>query len=170
MAAHTGTAAAEGAARASRKHDEERNMSILTLCDDVPAKVNPETTIADAINLMIASRVGAVAVVDKENKVAGIFTERDVLKKFALSGKNPAKTQVREMMNTPVMMATIHTSAREALEVMVDKHIRHLPVADDQARLLGILSIRNLLQAQVEELTQEADSLETSLTNDAAGG
>jgi CBS domain-containing protein len=145
-------------------------MSILTLCDEVPAKVNPETTIADAINLMIASRVGAVAVVDKENKVAGIFTERDVLKKFALSGKDPAKTQVREMMNTPVMMATIHTTAREALEVMVEKHFRHLPVADDQARLLGILSIRNLLQAQVDELTQELDSLETSLTNDAAGG
>ena len=145
-------------------------MSILHLCDEVPAKVNPETTIADAINLMIASRVGAVAVVDKDNKVAGIFTERDVLKKFALSGKNPQKTEIREFMNTPVMMATVSTSAGEALEVMVDKHIRHLPVVDDQTRLLGILSIRNLLQSQVDELRQELDSLETALTNDAAGG
>ncbi|HSE49576.1 MAG TPA: CBS domain-containing protein [Terriglobales bacterium] len=145
-------------------------MSILHLCDEVPAKVNPETTIADAINLMIASRVGAVAVVDRDNKVAGIFTERDVLKKFALSGKNPQKTEIREFMNTPVMMATVHTSAGEALEVMVDKHIRHLPVVDDQTRLLGILSIRNLLQSQVDELRQELDSLETALTNDAAGG
>ena len=145
-------------------------MSILHLCDEVPAKVNPETTIADAINLMIASRVGAVAVVDKDNKVAGIFTERDVLKKFALSGKNPQKAEIREFMNTPVMMATVSTSAGEALEVMVDKHIRHLPVVDDQTRLLGILSIRNLLQSQVDELRQELDSLETALTNDAAGG
>ena len=145
-------------------------MSILTLCDEVPAKVNPETTIADAINLMIASRVGAVAVVDKENKVAGIFTERDVLKKFALSGKNPAKAEIREFMNTPVMMATTGTTPGEALEVMVEKHIRHLPVVDDQTRLLGILSIRNLLQSQVDELRQELDSLETALTNDAAGG
>lgn len=145
-------------------------MSILTLCDEVPAKVNPETTIADAINLMIASRVGAVAVVDKENKVAGIFTERDVLKKFALSGKNPQKTEIREFMNTPVMMATVHTTPGEALAVMVEKHIRHLPVVDDQTRLLGILSIRNLLESQVDELRQELDSLETALTNDAAGG
>lgn len=145
-------------------------MSILRLCDEVPAKVNPETTIADAINLMIASRVGAVAVVDKDNKVAGIFTERDVLKKFALSGKNPQKTEVRELMNTPVMMATVHTTPGEALEVMVEKHIRHLPVVDDQTRLLGILSIRNLLESQVDELRQELDSLETALTNDAAGG
>jgi CBS domain-containing protein len=145
-------------------------MSILTLCDEVPAKVNPETNLADAINLMIASRVGAVAVVDKENKVAGIFTERDVLKKFALSGKNPAKTEVREFMNTPVMMATLQTTPGEALAVMVDKHIRHLPVVDEQTRLLGILSIRNLLQSQVDELRQELDSLETALTNDAAGG
>jgi CBS domain-containing protein len=145
-------------------------MSILTLCDEVPAKVNPETTVADAINLMIASRVGAVAVVDKENKVAGIFTERDVLKKFALSGKNPAQAHVREFMNTPVMMATLQTTPGEALEVMVDKHIRHLPVVDDATRLLGILSIRNLLESQVHELRQELDSLETALTNDAAGG
>ena len=145
-------------------------MSILTLCDEVPAKVNPETTIADAINLMISSRVGAVAVVDKDNKVAGIFTERDVLKKFALSGKNPSKTEIREFMNTPVMLATVHTSPGEALEVMVEKHIRHLPVVDEQTRLLGILSIRNLLQSQVDELRQELDSLETALTNDAAGG
>ena len=145
-------------------------MSILTLCDEVPAKVNPETNLADAINLMIASRVGAVAVVDKDNKVAGIFTERDVLKKFALSGKNPSKTEVREFMNTPVMMATVHTTPGEALAVMVDKHIRHLPVVDEGARLLGILSIRNLLQSQVDELRQELDSLETALTNDAAGG
>ncbi len=145
-------------------------MSILALCDEVPAKVNPETNLADAINLMIASRVGAVAVVDKDNKVAGIFTERDVLKKFALSGKNPSKTEVREFMNTPVMMATVHTTPGEALAVMIDKHIRHLPVVDDAARLLGILSIRNLLQSQVDELRQELDSLETALTNDAAGG
>ena len=145
-------------------------MSILTLCDEVPAKVNPETTIADAINLMIASRVGAVAVVDKENKVAGIFTERDVLKKFALSGKNPQKTEVREFMNTPVMMATVSTTPGEALAVMIDKHIRHLPVVDDATRLLGILSIRNLLESQVDTLRQELDSLETALTNDAAGG
>jgi CBS domain-containing protein len=145
-------------------------MSILTLCDEVPAKVNPETTIADAINLMIASRVGAVAVVDRDNKVAGIFTERDVLKKVALSGKKPSESEVREFMNTPVMMATVHTTPGEALEVMVDKHIRHLPVVDDQTRLLGILSIRNLLQSQVDELRRELDSLETALTNDAAGG
>ena len=145
-------------------------MSILTLCDEVPAKINPETSLADAIKLMIASRVGGVCVVDNENRVAGIFTERDVLKKVVLSGKDLAKTPVSEFMNTPVMMATVHTTPGEALAVMVDKHIRHLPVVDDQSRLLGLLSIRNLLQSQVDELRQELDSLETALTNDAAGG
>lgn len=145
-------------------------MSILNLCDEVPAAVNVETTAADAINLMISNRVGAVAVVDKDNKVAGIFTERDVLKKLALSGRDPAKTAVRDLMTTPVMMATVHTTPGEALQTMVDRHFRHLPVVDEHAKLLGLLSVRNLLQAQVDELKQQLDSLETALTNDAAGG
>ena len=72
-------------------------MSILSLCDEKPATVPPESSAAQAIQTMLDQRVGAVAVLDAEGKVAGIFTERDVLKKLALSGRDPAQVPVREL-------------------------------------------------------------------------
>jgi len=145
-------------------------MNILQLCDEVPAAVPLGASVREAIQTMLDNRVGAVAVVDDHRRVAGIFTERDVLKKLALAGADPSEMPVRNLMTTPVQMATVETTPGEALEVMVERHIRHLPIADTQGKLLGILSIRNLLQSRVEDLTHQLDSLETSLTNDAHGG
>ncbi|MGH9602664.1 MAG: CBS domain-containing protein [Terriglobales bacterium] len=145
-------------------------MNILELCDEVPAAVTLSASVRDAIQTMLDNRVGAVAIVDENRRVAGIFTERDVLRKLALSGSDPAQTPVRNLMTTPVQMATVETTPGEALEVMVDRHIRHLPIADANGKLLGILSIRHLLQSRVDDLTSQLDSLETSLTNDAQGG
>jgi len=67
-------------------------------------------------------------------------------------------------------MATPEMSPREALEVMVDRHYRHLPIVDNDGHLLGMLSIRNLLQAEIDELRQEMDSLEHYVSNDGPGG
>jgi CBS domain-containing protein len=99
-------------------------------------------------------------VVDQEGRVAGIFTERDVLRKLSLSGRDPASTPVRDVMTTPVEMATLVTTAVEALATMVERHYRHLPVVGDEGKLLGMLSIRNLLQAKINDLTRQlgADS------------
>ena len=145
-------------------------MSVLQLCDEEPAAVRADTSVAEAIQLMLAKRVGAVAVLDGNGVVAGIFTERDVLRKVALSGRDPAATPVREAMSSPVVLATANTMPGEALTVMVDHHFRHLPVVDEQGKLLGILSIRNLLQWRVDEVTQQLDSLENYVSNDGPGG
>ena len=118
-------------------------MSVLDLCDREIAAVGLEATVADAIHKMLDHHVGAVAVVDSEYRVAGIFTERDVLRKMALSHVDPKATSVRDLMTTPVEMATRATGAGEALSIMLERHFRHLPVADDNGKLLGILSIRN---------------------------
>ena len=60
-------------------------------------------------------------------------------------------------MTTPVEMATRATTASEALATMVERHYRHLPIVDDDGRLLGMLSIRNVLQAQIDTLTSQLD-------------
>ncbi len=145
-------------------------MSVLELCDKDFAAVPVEGTVADAIRLMLARHVGAVAVIDRDRRVAGIFSERDVLQKLALSGRDPDKTPVRELMTTPVEMATLSTGPGEALAVMVERHFRHLPVVDHDCKLLGMLSIRNVLQSRVDVLTQELDSLEQYVANDGPGG
>ena len=124
---------------------------------------------ADAIQVMVERHVGAAAVVDG-NSVVGIFTERDVLRKLALSGLNPVRTPVKEFMSTPVETITPDTSAGDAFVTMIGHYFRHLPVVDRTGKLLRILSIRNLLQAQVEELRQQLDSLEQYVTNDSFGG
>jgi CBS domain-containing protein len=101
--------------------------------------------------------VGAVAVIDENHRVAGIFTERDVLRRLSLGEHDPRKISVREIMTTPVEMATRATTAGEALATMVERHYRHLPIVDDDGRLLGMLSIRNVLQAQIDTLTRQLD-------------
>lgn len=145
-------------------------MSILELCDAHPAAVSLQASVADAIRTMLERHVGAVAVVDGECRVAGIFTERDVLLKFSLSGRNPDITLVHELMTTPVELATNGTTASEALVIMVERHFRHLPVVDNNGKLLGMLSIRNLLEWRIDDLSRELGSLEQYVSNDAPGG
>ena len=130
-------------------------MSILTFCDETPAVVPLTATVADAIRQMMDNNVGATAVVDDNNVVAGIFTERDVMRKFALSSRKPSEVPVRDVMTTPVVMATRDTSPAEALSVMVEAHHRHLPIVDDNGKLLGMLSIRHVLQAKIDALTSQ---------------
>jgi len=145
-------------------------MSVLELCDREIAAVGLEATVAEAIHKMLDHHVGAVAIVDSEYRVAGMFTERDVLRRMSLSGLDPQVTPVRNLMTTPVEMATRGTGAGEALSIMLERHFRHLPVADDNGKLLGILSIRNLLEWRVDDLSHELDSLEQYVANDGPGG
>jgi CBS domain-containing protein len=145
-------------------------MNLLQLCDPEIAAVPVEATVADAIHKMLDYHVGAVGVVDGEGRVAGIFTERDVLRKLSLTKLDPEKTPVRDLMTTPVEMATEETGAGEAMATMVERHFRHLPVVNGNGKLLGILSIRNLLEWRIDWLTQELDSLEQYVSNDGPGG
>jgi CBS domain-containing protein len=145
-------------------------MSVLELCDREIAAVPLDASVADAIHKMLDHHVGAVAVVDSDYRVAGIFTERDVLRKMSLSRTDPRNMSVRELMTTPVEMATRGTRAGEALSIMLERHFRHLPVADDNGKLLGILSIRNLLEWRVDDLSRELESLEQYVSNDGPGG
>jgi CBS domain-containing protein len=145
-------------------------MSVLELCDPEAAAVSVEASAAEAIRTMLEHHVGAVGIIDGEGRVAGIFTERDVLRKLALQPNDPETTPVRDLMTTPVEMATLSTGPGEALSVMVERHFRHLPVVDNDGKLLGMLSIRNLLQSRIDDLTQQLDSLEQYVSNDGPGG
>jgi CBS domain-containing protein len=145
-------------------------MGVLELCDYPPAAVSVEASVADAVRLMLDVHVGAVTVVDAEKRVAGIFTERDVLRQFSLSGRSLENTPIREVMTTPVELATPETSPGEALSTMIDRHFRHLPIADRYGKLLGMLSIRNVLQWRIDDLSQELDALEQYVANDGPGG
>src|SRR5687767_7528594 len=116
-------------------------MRILELCDPAVATVNANASAAEAIRRMLDHHVGAVAVLDDHDRLAGIFTERDVMQKLALSGRNPEAVPVRELMTSTVEIANADMPASEALNVMVERHVRHLPIVDVEGQLLGVLSI-----------------------------
>jgi CBS domain-containing protein len=133
-------------------------MSLLEWCDEGPATVSVLATVEEAVNKMLDKDVGAVAVIDEQGVVAGMFTERDVLAKFALSGRDAATTPVRELMSPMVEMATVETTPAEAFRVMLERHYRHLPVVDEHGKVLGILSIRNILEARIDDLLARLES------------
>ena len=132
-------------------------MNILEMCDAQTASVPIDATAEQAIRTMLDRHVGAVAVVDENQRVAGIFTERDVLRRLSLGERNPRTTPVRDVMTTPVELATQATTPGEALATMVDRNYRHLPIVEDDGQLLGMLSIRNVLQGRIAMLTRQLD-------------
>lgn len=133
-------------------------MSILDWCGRHVSTVPILATVAEAVQLMIDNVVGAVAVVDDQGIVAGMFTERDLLEKFALSGRDPKVTPVRELMSPMVEMATLETTPAEALRVMLERHYRHMPVVDEYGKVLGILSIRHILEKRMDDLLLQLEA------------
>lgn len=142
---------------------------LLRLSQCPPVFVGSDSTVLNAVEAMSENRVGAVGVVH-DGRLIGIFTERDLMERVVLKRRDPANTPLAGVMTTPVESVRADGDARVALERMVDRHIRHLPVTDDSNRLLGMLSIRNLLQDQLERARREAESLEAFITADGPGG
>jgi CBS domain-containing protein len=131
--------------------------------------VDPGTSVIDAVDVMARDRVGAVAVVEG-GVLRGIFTERDVMLRVVKPGRSPQTTLVREVMTSPVKTVTGATSADKAINVMLVGHLRHLPMLGAGGEVLGLLSIRALLEDKVHDLSRAVSSLEQYLANDGPGG
>jgi CBS domain-containing protein len=144
-------------------------MDLLKIASVPAAVVSPDSTAFDAVRLMANEQVGAVAVV-KAGKLVGIFTERDLMIRVVLEGRDPAETRVSEVMTADCITVKKDVSMGDVLQIMTDHHFRHLPVIDDDGRVLGLLSVRNLLHNRVDRLSQELDSVVAFFTTDQPGG
>jgi len=131
--------------------------------------VSRTTTVMEAVELMASGKVGSVVVVD-DNRVVGIFSERDVMLRIVLEGRDPKRTMVEEVMTSRVHSISTQTMGDDALRIMIQEHIRHLPVVDERGRPQAIVSMRSLLEEKVKELHQQLDSLESYITADGIGG
>jgi len=144
-------------------------MELLKVADVPATTVTKEATVIEAINAMIKNRVGAVAVVE-QGYLKGIFTERDVMIRVVQARRNPEVARMSEVMTASVQTVAADTSPNQALSQMVEQHIRHLPITDGSGRILGMLSIRHLLQNRVEDLSHELEAVDAYLTADGIGG
>jgi CBS domain-containing protein len=123
----------------------------------------------EAVNRMKENNVGAVAVLDT-GVLQGMFSERDVMLRIVLTKKDPEKTAVKDVMTTEVVAIRKDTPADEAVKLMWERHIRHLPVIRNDGKVEGIVEIRNLFHERFEDMSQELDSLESYIANDGIGG
>jgi CBS domain-containing protein len=125
--------------------------------------VNPDDTVYDALVLMAEKNVGALPVLAGE-EIEGIFSERDYARKVILVGKTSRDTHVREIMTREVIRIGPEVTADQCMALMTDKRIRHLPVVE-RGRLVGIISIGDVVRAVVEEQQFTISSLERYITS-----
>jgi len=144
-------------------------MALLRLARVPAPMVKPEVSVMDAIDLMARVRSGAVVVAEADTML-GIFTERDVMLRVVREARDPATTLVGDVMTSEVKTVTDASSAEDAIEVMLSGHLRHLPILGGNGRVLGLLSIRALLEDKVDNLSREVSSLEHYMANDGPGG
>lgn len=144
-------------------------MGLLRITRIPLVTVSPNATVFEAVQTMHREHIGAIAIVENDG-LAGIFSERDLMNRVVLERRDPEKLLVRDVMTSPVETIRRELTADDALKLMLEKHIRHLPVIDASGRLAGMLSIRSLLHDKVAELTDQLDSLEAYFTADGAGG
>lgn len=111
--------------------------------------VSPDTTVFEALELMFEKNIGALLVIDQD-KVVGIFTERDYARKVILKGKSSKLIPIREIMTENLITVTSNNSIEECMWLMTNKFIRHLPVIDD-GKLISVISIGDLVRYIIEE-------------------
>jgi len=144
-------------------------MGLLRIARTPLVTVSPEATVMEAVRTMSDESIGAVAVTDGK-RVIGIFSERDLMLRVVSERQDPEQVQIRDVMTSPVETIPRDSTVDDALKVMLEKHIRHLPILDRDGRLAGMISMRSLLHEKVEELTDQLDSLEAYFTADGFGG
>ena len=118
-------------------------------------------TVAEACHMMATNNVGIVAVLDGD-RLAGVFSERDVVRKVIDRGLDPTRTPVADVMTSRLVVADADEDYQGAMSKMDQANIRHLPVVSGE-RLLSMLSIRDLMRVAIEDRGREIEYLKEYL-------
>ena len=124
--------------------------------------IAPEATVFEAIRQMAEHNIGALLVMTEGN-VDGIVSERDCIRKVELEGKSSKDTQVFTIMTSKLITVDCNQPLEECMALMLDKNIRHLPVFDG-AKLVGLLSVRDVLKEVVDVQQMMLSELERYIT------
>src|SRR5262245_29105946 len=125
-------------------------MGLLRIARTPLVTVRPNATVREAVETMAQQSIGAIAVIEG-NRLVGMFSERDLMLRVVVQQRDPERTHVRDVMTSPVETIARDSSADDALKVMLEKHIRHLPIVDRDGSLSGMISMRSLLHDKVED-------------------
>jgi CBS domain-containing protein len=125
--------------------------------------IEPDKPVLDAIRLMADKYIGALLVM-KGSQLLGIVSERDYARKVILKGRSSAETPVREIMSASVLTVAPGDSVNHCMKLMTDRRVRHLPVVD-AGRVLGVVSIGDLVKAVIEDQAQELEHMQRYISS-----
>jgi CBS-domain-containing membrane protein len=127
--------------------------------------IRPEQNLADALQILQQHNIGALVVIETNQHVAGILSERDIVR---VAAKNPNFFDMRvdQVMTKDVVLGIVADDVMHVAHVMTERRFRHLPVVDEQKNIIGIVSIGDILKSQRDEFLGEIDTLETQLLAD----
>jgi CBS domain-containing protein len=120
--------------------------------------IAPTATLSAAVKLLAERRIGAIVVTGPENRVAGILSERDIVRTLADRGPAALDENVAAVMTRKVMTCTEADTIASLMERMTEGKFRHLPVVE-QGRLVGVISIGDVVKFRVEEIERESNAL-----------
>ena len=121
--------------------------------------VEPQASVLDAIRLMAEHHIGALLVM-RGAALEGIVSERDYALKVILRGRSATDTAVRDIMSSPVLTVSLDTTVPQCMQLVTDRRVRHLPVVDG-GRVVGVISIGDLVKAVIAEQQQQIEQLES---------
>ncbi|MFC3170235.1 MULTISPECIES: CBS domain-containing protein [Paracoccus] len=121
--------------------------------------IRPDATLAQAAQMLSEQRIGAVVVSDDGSTPQGILSERDIVRQLGAHGPDVLSTPISEVMTRDVQTCQMGDDALVILERMTQGRFRHLPVVDDQGRMLGVVSIGDAVSGRLKELAAEKEAL-----------
>ncbi|HTH16695.1 MAG TPA: CBS domain-containing protein [Magnetospirillum sp.] len=119
----------------------------------------PDASIAEAARLLASNRIGAVVAAEANGTLAGILSERDIVRGVALQGENCLRSKVRDLMTAAVLTCREEDTVETLMQTMTERRIRHLPVMDADSRLIGIVTIGDVVKSRLDEANMEVDNL-----------
>ena len=138
--------------------------SILDAKGRAVATIAADATLADAANLLAEKRIGAIVVTGPGYSVAGILSERDIVRSLSERGATSLDRSVGDTMTTKVITCTEKDSIGQLMESMTEGKFRHLPVVEE-GRLVGIISIGDVVKWRLAEIESEHDALKNYVMN-----
>mmetsp|Transcript_7764 Transcript_7764/g.11101 ORF Transcript_7764/g.11101 Transcript_7764/m.11101 type:complete len:205 (+) Transcript_7764:155-769(+) len=115
--------------------------------------ISENDTVYEAVQKFSAYDVGALVTTDEDGKITGVISERDYIKKIALLGRTSKETKIKDIFTQSANLVTAKTqdSVDLCMSKMMSKSIRHLPILDEEEKLVGMVSIKDLIKAEVED-------------------
>ena len=118
-----------------------------------------DASLSEATRLLAHKRIGALVIKDDGGRLAGILSERDVVRALASESVRALARPVNAYMTHAVATCTEHDTVEELMEMMTQGRFRHVPVVDDRDQICGLVSIGDVVKMQIEETTREAANL-----------